>query len=102
VSNISDAGYVGIHGTLALMIPLLQPPIENPHATLITLFMNSVAEVSTEQDQIRDMAPNSQTAKKLLKYLPPKGRPSSPYDPVLIKFSLGRDLVTTYNHIFDR
>jgi hypothetical protein len=75
---------------------------KNPHATLITLFMNAVAEVSTVQDQIHDMTPNSQTTKKLLKYLPPKGKPSSPYDPVLIKFSLGLDLVTTYNHIFDR
>ena len=51
------------------MIPLLQPPTENPHATLITLFMNAVAEVSTVQDQIHDMTSNSQTTKRLLKYL---------------------------------
>ncbi|GIK06628.1 hypothetical protein Aspvir_002278 [Aspergillus viridinutans] len=34
--------------------------------------------------------------------LPPKGMPTSHNDPELIKFNLGRDLVRTYGHIFDR
>lgn len=31
-------------GTVGLLGPLLQKPAENPHATLVTLFMNAVAE----------------------------------------------------------
>ncbi|KAJ5798007.1 uncharacterized protein N7503_007303 [Penicillium pulvis] len=102
VSNISDAGWLGIPHTLDYMVPLLQTPLQNPHATLITLFMNAVDEALTDQDKIRDMTPNSTSTKRLLKYLPPKGRPTSRYDPGLIRFNLARDYVITYDHIFDR
>jgi hypothetical protein len=84
------------------MVPLLQTPLENPHATLITLFMNAVDETLTDQDRLHDLTAHSPTTKSLLKYLPPKGRPTSIYDPELVKFDLGRDLITTYDHIFDR
>ncbi|GFG26617.1 monoterpene epsilon-lactone hydrolase [Aspergillus udagawae] len=102
VSNISDAGWLGIHHTLRLMVPLLQTPLDNPHATLVTLFMNAVDETLTDEDRIQDLTAHSPTTKRLFKYLPPKGRPTSPYDPELIKFNLGRDLVKPYDHIFDR
>lgn len=84
------------------MVPLLQTPLQNPHATLITLFMNAVDETLTDQDELRDLTDNRRVTKRLFKYLPPKGRPTSPYDPALVKFDLGRDFVTTYDHIFDR
>jgi hypothetical protein len=84
------------------MVPLLQGPLINPHATLITLFMNAVDENITDQDQISDMTPHSPTTKRLLKYLPPKGMPTNPFDPELIKISFARDNVATYDHIFDR
>lgn len=84
------------------MVPLLQTPLENPHATLITLFMNAVDETLTDQDKIQGLTAHSPITKCLLKYLPPQGRPTSPYAPELIKFNLGRDLVRTYDHIFDR
>ncbi|KAF7175088.1 hypothetical protein CNMCM7691_006492 [Aspergillus felis] len=84
VSNISDAGWLGIHYTLSLMVPLLQTPLENPHASLITLFMNAVDETLTDEDRIQDLTPHSPTTKRL------------------IKFNFGRDLVRTYDHIFDR
>ncbi|RLL98932.1 hypothetical protein CFD26_107683 [Aspergillus turcosus] len=102
VSNISDAAWLGIHHTLSLMVPLLQTPLENPHATLITLFMNAVDETLTDEDKIQGMTAHSPITKRLLKYLPPQGRPTSPYAPELIKLNLGRDLVRTYDHIFDR
>jgi len=103
VSNISDGGYLGIHRTIALMVPLLQSPAINPNATLITLFMNAVEEARTDKDQIADMAPNSLTTRRLLKYLPPtKGILTSKSDPELIKFVYARDSVANYDHIFDR
>lgn len=84
------------------MVPLLQGPLINPHATLITLFMNAVDENMTDQDRVADLTPHSPTTKRLLKYLPPKGMPTNPSDPEIIKFSFARDNVATYDHIFDR
>jgi hypothetical protein len=102
VSNISDSGYVGIHRTVALMVPLLQGPLINPHATLITLFMNAVEESITKQDRISNLTLHDPTTKRLLQYLPRKGMPVSSFDPEIIKFSYARDYVTTFDHIFDR
>lgn len=45
VSNISDAGYLGIAKVAGFLGPLLQDPTDNKHATLITLFMNAVQEI---------------------------------------------------------
>ncbi|KAL2833788.1 hypothetical protein BDW59DRAFT_156589 [Aspergillus cavernicola] len=102
VSNISDYGWIGIHRTLGFMTPLLQTPLMNPHATLITLFMNAVEEAMTNEDRLKDLTPHSKSTKKLLKYLPPIRRAVSKYDPSLISFNVGRDITTTYDHIFDR
>ena len=85
------------------MVPLLQEPLINPHATLITLLMNVVDENITDQDRMADAAQHSPTSKRLLKYLPLKGlAPTNLYDPRIVKLSFARDLVATYDHIFDR
>lgn len=84
------------------MVPLLQSPLVNPHATLITLFLNAVEATLSEQDRLHGLTEHSAVTRRLFKYLPPKGRPASPYDPELVKFNLGRDLVTTYDNVFDR
>ncbi|KFY28454.1 hypothetical protein V493_02929 [Pseudogymnoascus sp. VKM F-4281 (FW-2241)] len=104
VSNISDGAYLGIHRTVFFMVPLLQKPLVNPHATLITLFMNAVDERMTNQDRVAGITPHSQETKRLLKYLPPtdKGMMTNTVSPEVIKFSLARDLVGTYDHIFSR
>jgi hypothetical protein len=84
------------------MVPLLQGPLTNPHATLITLFMNAIDENMTNQDRMTQ-AKHIPTATRFLKYLPPKGVPfNNPHDPEVIKFSFARDNVATYDHIFDR
>lgn len=102
VSNISDMGWLGIHRTLDLMIPLLQTPAQNPHATMITLFMNAVEETLTDEDRMQGLTLHSRATRDLLNYLPPNGTRNSKYDPALIKFNVGRELVGTYDHIFDR
>ena len=84
------------------MVPLLQEHLVNPHATLITLFMNAVDENMTDEDRIADRTADSPTTKRLVKYLPPRGVPTTPSDPRIIKFSFARDNVATYDHIFDR
>jgi hypothetical protein len=49
-------------------MPLLQPPHHNPHATLISLFLNAVMEMVKRTGA--EGAIMSQIAPKLLKYLP--------------------------------
>ncbi|KAI0974668.1 hypothetical protein F4678DRAFT_485689 [Xylaria arbuscula] len=45
VSNICDSAYLGIETTLKAFGPLLRRPSANPHATLITAYLNAVFEV---------------------------------------------------------
>ena len=84
------------------MVPMLQTPLVNKHATLVTLFMNAVDETMTDDDKMSDLNTNNSATKRLVQYLPPKGAPTSTYAPEIIKFSFARDLVSTYYHIFDR
>jgi hypothetical protein len=68
VSNITDVGpaYVGTETTLGLLCPLLQTPQQNPHATIITLYLNATMEILNKgppEDQLANM-------EALLKYLP--------------------------------
>ncbi|KAM0347333.1 hypothetical protein ACHAPU_004852 [Fusarium lateritium] len=102
VSNISDQGYLGIHQTVHIMSPLLRAPSVNPHATLVTLFMNLVDEHMTQQDKTADATMQSGSTKRLLQFIPPNHALTSRHDPDLIKFSYARDWVRNYDHIFDR
>lgn len=80
---------------------MLQEPAVNPHATLITLFMNAVDENMTGQDRM-ETAMSSHSSKVLVEYLPPTKLPIGKYDPGLIKFVSARDLVIGYEKYFGR
>lgn len=69
MSNICDGGYLGIKETLALFGPRLCPRESNPHATLITLFLNVVDESLTPMDKSQDLM---ELTNKLSPYLPLK------------------------------
>ena len=84
------------------MIPLLQGPLNNRHATLIMLFMNAVEENTTSHDRIADLNRSGPTMERVLKFLPLTQRPTGGFDPYVFKITLARDLVRTYDHIFDR
>lgn len=62
-SNIADVTYLGPHHTVCLLSPLLEPPSRNPHATLVTLFMNAAPEIYG-----RDQIPLENQAKVVVKY----------------------------------
>lgn len=84
------------------MIPLLQRPQDNPHATLIVLFMNIVDVNLTDQDTMASIQDGPAT-KRLVKYLSLTGGSRlGSSDPKIIKMSMARDVVVTYDHIFDR
>lgn len=70
MSNISDAGYIGIGNTLTYFGPLLKPVSENHHATIITLFLNAVEEM---RDPISKMNDSTREITQTLRYLPPSG-----------------------------
>ena len=55
MANISDAGYIGNGGVLTVLTPLLRSPQQNPHAILITLYLNAVMEVIKMGDQEEDV-----------------------------------------------
>ncbi|KAI3335322.1 hypothetical protein F4824DRAFT_511248 [Ustulina deusta] len=52
VSNICDSNYLGIGKTLKTFGPLLRGPSANPHATLITAFLNAVPEAKMESQRL--------------------------------------------------
>ncbi|KAL2293460.1 hypothetical protein FJTKL_05361 [Diaporthe vaccinii] len=95
VSNIADTGYMGIYWTLNCMIPLLQTPLDNPHATLITLFMNAVDENITDAEICAHMNTQDPTMKRILQYLSFSPRQPIPNDPIIFKILAARGCVRT-------
>ena len=75
VSNICDGGFVGIHQTISLFAPLLQTNTANPHATIITLFINAVREV-VKRNGDRDAG----NLTELQKYIPFRPTGNVPWD----------------------
>lgn len=102
MSGIADAGALGIHRTLNLMVPLLQSPLQNPHATLITLFLNTVNDTLTAQDKLQSVSMTGREMKSLFEYLPPNGCPIDGFETGVVKFTFAREIVGKYDHVFDR
>ncbi|KAF5653986.1 SET and MYND domain protein [Fusarium sp. NRRL 25303] len=105
LSNISDKSYVGINMTVAVMAPLLRSPTVNPHATLITRFMDAIQENMTGEDRVGP-TPGSDKHEEMVAlldgYFPETALPTTTWDAIIVKFVLATDLVRTYDHIFDK
>ncbi|KAI0479855.1 hypothetical protein F4859DRAFT_451626 [Xylaria cf. heliscus] len=108
VGNICDMAYLGTETTLKTFRPLLQPPSVNPHATLITLFLNAVAEVifMVETTPPGIFAPfindRSQCLRRVLQYMPELGRQHvHPYHPNMVKLICAMGLVYDMDKYFD-
>ncbi|KAJ6114080.1 hypothetical protein N7512_007525 [Penicillium capsulatum] len=65
VSNITDAGYLGTRETIRLLSPLLQPPYENPHATIICVYLNAIMEMVSMGNE-EDKTPNMDLLRQFL------------------------------------
>ena len=99
VSNITDGGYVGTAKVLAIFTNWLQPPAENPHATLIALYMNAVAEIANEE---ADLA-NPAVTTRLVQYMKSRMKPNmSRYDADAILFAGSLSMVRDRDAIFKR
>ncbi|RBA21223.1 hypothetical protein FPRO05_07537 [Fusarium proliferatum] len=105
VSNISDKSYLGINMTVAVMAPLLRSPTVNPHATLITRFMDAIQENMTSEDRVGP-TPGSDKHEEMVAlldgYFPETALPTTTWDAIIVKFVLASDLIRTFDHIFDK
>lgn len=89
------------------MIPLLQGPLTNPHATLITLLMNAVSETkflygadgSRLSAQEAAQHPEMQRA---LKYLSAPTSALTSNSPIVFKLMSAWTGVTSHDDAFDR
>ncbi|KAI1118712.1 hypothetical protein F5Y14DRAFT_461550 [Nemania sp. NC0429] len=104
VGNICDTDYLGIETTLATFRPLLQPLSVNPHAALITLFLDAIAEMQLlDATHPRFNAPfidnPSQRLRKVLQYMPELGRQNSHENRVKLvcALSLSHDMDKFFN-----
>jgi hypothetical protein len=97
-----DEKWVKVGGTLGPMMPLLQTPTDNPHATLLGLFMMAVDDTRTAEE--RSQPPNGTTVELMKLYVPAlvEEEITSTYDPSLIKVELSRGLVESHDEIFDQ
>jgi hypothetical protein len=68
ISNVTDDCHLGPRNTLTSLMPLLQPPQRDPHATLISLSLNAVMEMVKRSGA--EEAIMSQVTVKGLEYLP--------------------------------
>ncbi|KAK1094570.1 hypothetical protein LTR48_000119 [Friedmanniomyces endolithicus] len=73
VSNIVDVAYLGIGRTLDLLGPLLQPQSVNPHATMLTLFMNAVMDTVWKMQEHKQITiAETELAMQYMSMLTPK------------------------------
>lgn len=85
------------------MAPLLKQPSENPHATLVTLFMSAVTRTVNDSDRKRDIGPKGEAWKRLKQYMPAlnKALPSISHADCE-KLNAAIQLVANYDSVFDR
>jgi len=83
---------LGLAPTIGIFTPLLQEPAVNPHATLITLFMNAVEEEFINCGEDHDVEVMRSKLTLVSKYLPyrPNLNTNNPY---FLKFSFAKPFV---------
>lgn len=91
---------MGIRATISSLAPLLQPRRVNPHATLITLFLNAVMQVvkmGGDRDALAGIA-------DLADYLPPPPLFPQPSrdDPRMMRLWDARTLALNAEELFDQ
>ena len=99
MSNICERAYLGPAQALEYLAPLLQTRAENPHATLIMLFVNAVDESMTHVEKFGALAA---TATKCRGYFPPAPANPSPNGREVMSYLAAGPLFRDVDKIFDR
>ncbi|CZR65732.1 uncharacterized protein PAC_15632 [Phialocephala subalpina] len=100
VSNITDLCHLGPAATLSTFGPMLKRKAQNPHATLLTLFINAVHESITPLDEIGGLQAD---LKKVMRYIP--FSPNMMRDktsPQMIKVIEARMMFRDFDELFER
>ena len=100
VANIVDLPYLGLDLTLQTLGPLLRTAAENPHATLIALFMNAIyhAEKDLGDNYIKNSLPLAM--KKVVQFLPMKEIPINRTSAAMVRMGLAKDSFRDFDHLF--
>ncbi|KAF2137795.1 uncharacterized protein K452DRAFT_257269 [Aplosporella prunicola CBS 121167] len=99
VSNIADGGYLGIRKCLKTFAPLLKPVTENPHATLVTLFLNAINEVESSEDRIQTLMLERA---RLMAYVPVNLSNKNKLGADKVKITTAPDLLRDFDGLFAR
>lgn len=101
ISNIADANYIGLEKSLSTFAPLLKNRKQNPHATLITLFMNAAEQAAQARGyDIEAMITGTQKVSQFLPYKQPVNQ--SPYDPAVLRASAAKDIFRDYDKLWNQ
>ena len=100
VANIVDMPYLGLDITLRSLGPLLRKKAENPHATLIALFMNAIhhAEKDLGNSYIESNLRLAMT--KVVQFLPVKETPINRTSAAMVRMMLAKDIFRDLDHLF--
>lgn len=101
MANISDVGYLGCARSLFTLSPLLQRPSDNPHATLLMLFMNAAREKLTTQDELVEST-RLVPVLALAGFVRPPRTSSEPYGPDFMLFNRATGFYMDFETYFDR
>jgi hypothetical protein len=86
-------------GELWIFGNLLESPHDNPHAALVTLFMNAVDEIVDEKEETLSVKTE---ITQLMKYIPPQPAKRSAGDPWMVNVMSARPLVRDVEKFFKR
>ena len=89
VSNVADTSYLGPEIVLSTFGPMLKTTKDNPHATLITRFMNATRSAEQDLGDLYRRKAAKKGIKKTRKLLPacPVPVEAEKYDPQLLRLS---------------
>ncbi len=101
-SNIVDGGYLGVYQTLRALGPMLKRKSQNPHATIVALFLNATHEVTTEADTVAMMKVETQQLRMFMPFDPTAMISRDGTDPDFLKFMEARMHFRDFDKLFER
>lgn len=90
---------LGPTGAVGRLSRFLQSPDINPHATLLTLFMNAIPEMITDHEDASDLRHDMS---KAMKYIPFTGLPGNLRDPRFLRLMEARSIFRDNDKYFNR
>lgn len=93
-------GYLGPQRTLATFGPLLKRKTQNPHAMILTPFMNAVYEVSTDMDQVSSLMSGSDRLRQYLRVTPNTFQNRNSSNAEMVRFLKACNMFHNYDELF--